>query len=340
MSKPQYQKPMDIARQEVDVIVNVYNEEKNICDFLDSLLEQSYDNFRVVIADDGSTDKTVALAENYLGRLNLEILQLPHLGLRGARAKAVSTVLSDIFIVFDADQIIDRFAVERFLETFEDMTVGAVTGRKISKGNTWTERGNRVVTEIAYKALNQGGNSEQLSGGCFACRTQPVRGFGGFSGFDKHAEDSELTWRLQENGWRTVARDDIIVYHQDPIGSWEMIKWGWRMGRLGVYTRMKYKAKLFRWHFLVRFSLLVLLMIALFSPVLALIGMIANICLFLLKARSIQASFLDKLLGWGVFTLKSFGWSLAFCKVFVEYIFNQWQGGDVVQTRSESNVIS
>lgn len=213
-----------------------------------------------------------------------------------------------------------------------------MTGRKISKGHTWTERGNRVVTEIAFNALNKDGNSEQLSGGCFACRTQLVQEFGGFSGFDKHAEDSELTWRLQEAGWRTVARDDIIVYHQDPIGPWEMIKWGWRMGRLGVYTRMKYKEKLFRWHFLVRFSLIILLCVALFNPALALLGVITNIGLFLWKARRVDASLQDKLFGWGVFTLKSFGWSLAFCKVFVEYLLNQWQGTDAIQAESEGNV--
>lgn len=324
--------------QTVDVIVNAYNEENNIRDFLDSLLVQSYQNFRVVIADDGSTDQTATIAAGYVDKLTLEILRLPHLGLRGARAKAVEAVQSEFFIIFDADQIIDEFAIERFINTFSDSTIGAVTGRKISKGDTWTERGNRVVTEIAFNALNKNGNSEQLSGGCFACRTQPVRDFGGFSGFDKHAEDSELTWRLQEAGWRTVARDDIIVYHQDPIGPWEMIKWGWRMGRLGVYTRMKYKEKLFRWHFLVRFSLLVLLIVAVFSPTLAILGLAANILLFLLKSRSINTSLVNKLCGWAVFTLKSFGWSVAFCKVFAEYLFNQWQGIDIAQAKSENKV--
>ena len=327
-----------MSKHIIDVIVNVYNEEKNIRNFLESLLTQTYTDFRLVIVDDGSTDRTIDLATEYLDLLPLEILCLPHAGLRGARAKAVEAVQADIFIVFDADQVIDKFAIERFVEAFHDTTVGAVTGRKISLGNTWTERGNRVVTEIAFNALNKNGNSEQLSGGCFACRTQPVREFGGFSGFDKHAEDSELTWRLQETGWRTIARDDIIVYHQDPSGSLSMIKWGARMGRLGVYTRMKYKEKLFRWHFLIRFSILILLIVALFNPVVAFIGLFANLLLFLMKARATDASLQDKLYGWSVFTLKSFGWSLAFCKVLVEYLFNQWQGIDVVQAESDGKV--
>jgi len=49
----------------VDVIIPVYNSEKFILKTLSSIINQSYINWRVIIIDDGSTDKTLNLINNY-----------------------------------------------------------------------------------------------------------------------------------------------------------------------------------------------------------------------------------------------------------------------------------
>ena len=49
----------------VDVIVPVYNSEKFILKTINSIINQNYTNWRVIIIDDGSTDKTVDLLNNF-----------------------------------------------------------------------------------------------------------------------------------------------------------------------------------------------------------------------------------------------------------------------------------
>jgi len=324
----------------IDVIVNVYNEEKNVDAFTKSLLKQTYQNFRLLIVDDGSTDQTVSKFRNYSHRLNLEVIELPHIGLRGARAVAVDTVQADLFIVFDADQIIVPFAIERLIESFSDPEVGAVTGYKISQGDTWSERGQRVIALAAFQAINgKEGKADQLSGGCFACRTKAIRDLGGFAAHDKYAEDAEISWRLQKAGWKTIARSDVYVYHQDPVGSWEMIKWGWRMGWLGVHTRLAYPEKFLKPHLLIRFGPLFLAVFALFWPMFAIVGLTVSFPLFLVQVRKVEKPLLDKLYAWFVFLLKSFGWSLAFLRVLAEYTVDRIRGKNDVN-RPGSKVLT
>ena len=52
-------------RPKISVIVASYNYEKFLPETLDSLLAQTYDNFEVIVVDDGSSDRSVAVARKY-----------------------------------------------------------------------------------------------------------------------------------------------------------------------------------------------------------------------------------------------------------------------------------
>lgn len=54
----------------VSVLIPAYNAEKYICRCLDSLLMQTFKNFELLIVNDGSTDKTQTLLENYANRFH------------------------------------------------------------------------------------------------------------------------------------------------------------------------------------------------------------------------------------------------------------------------------
>ncbi|MDH6264372.1 glycosyltransferase family 2 protein [Bradyrhizobium sp. BR13661] len=60
---------------ETTVVLATYNGEEYIAEFLDSLVAQSYRDFDVVVSDDCSTDKTIAIIESFRGMLNISISQ-------------------------------------------------------------------------------------------------------------------------------------------------------------------------------------------------------------------------------------------------------------------------
>ena len=49
----------------VTVLIPVYNGEEHIGDCLDSLLNQSYDNYQILVVNDGSRDKTLEKLQQY-----------------------------------------------------------------------------------------------------------------------------------------------------------------------------------------------------------------------------------------------------------------------------------
>jgi glycosyltransferase involved in cell wall biosynthesis len=56
------------------VALATFNGYRFVAEFLDSLVAQTYHNFEVIVSDDGSTDGTLDVVRNYVGRLSIKIL--------------------------------------------------------------------------------------------------------------------------------------------------------------------------------------------------------------------------------------------------------------------------
>ena len=63
---------MIIDKPFVDVCLATYNGDKYLTQQLDSILEQTYENFKIYICDDKSTDNTVKMCKEY----PIELLQM------------------------------------------------------------------------------------------------------------------------------------------------------------------------------------------------------------------------------------------------------------------------
>ena len=109
----------------VTIVVPIYNKEDYIKQTLDSLINQTYQNIRVLVIDDASTDKSLEIAEEYYETLTDE--QKGKLWIiRGAHNKGVSftrniglLAFADIYSFCDADDVWDIVLVEKSVATFK-----------------------------------------------------------------------------------------------------------------------------------------------------------------------------------------------------------------------------
>ncbi|MCL2024064.1 MAG: glycosyltransferase [Oscillospiraceae bacterium] len=105
----------------ISVIVPVYNVESYLGKCLDSIVEQSYQNLQIILVDDGATDSSGQICDEYAARDGrIQVIHKPNgglssarnAGLDSARGQFIAFVDSDDFIARDMYEQLHRAAVE------------------------------------------------------------------------------------------------------------------------------------------------------------------------------------------------------------------------------------
>lgn len=106
----------------ISIIVPIYNVENYLCECLDSIQNQTYKNFECIMINDGSTDSSQQIAEEYLTDSRFTLINQSNKGLSGARNTGISHIREEsTFISFvDSDDYIYPDFLETLIEHIED----------------------------------------------------------------------------------------------------------------------------------------------------------------------------------------------------------------------------
>src|SRR5436190_1079119 len=94
----------------VSIIIANYNGEKYLATCLLSVLRSSYSEREILVIDDGSTDKSIAILEKFSkGNVQVKLLRnKKNIGAAASRNKAVSFAKGDIIVFLDNDTEVDK----------------------------------------------------------------------------------------------------------------------------------------------------------------------------------------------------------------------------------------
>ncbi|MBC8155323.1 MAG: glycosyltransferase [Bacteroidetes bacterium] len=116
----------------ITVVVPVRNEAANLPALLDDLNQQTYARFEVIVADDASTDTTLAIAQAYPARFTLTALLLPDTRVASPKKRAITACIAvatgTLIVTTDGDCRVGP----RWLETIARFY--AQTGAKLISG--------------------------------------------------------------------------------------------------------------------------------------------------------------------------------------------------------------
>lgn len=298
----------------VSVVTSVYNEQDNIREYLDSLCEQTFGDFELVIVDDGSTDDTVEIVSEYTDRLCIQLIRQPHSGWKQAKARAIEAAAGAILVIFDADEIVEPPCLERLIAPFDDARVGAVGGRLRSAGTGWVVEGADVGRELLHRyRKDAAGQAWVIAAGCMALRRVALEAVGGLTRTDRLvAQDVDISWRLRSHGWRLLSVDEAVVRHRDPTTIRGLMRRQFTFGRKAVHTYQLHSQVWFNWKTWVRFYPVALVLLLPFFPLaaLALLGLTLPAALFLLRRSPSRLE--AKLYAWAILTLHSVAYSAGF----------------------------
>ena len=93
---------------ELTVIVTVYNIAKYLPRFFESMFAQSYRNFILLMVDDGSTDESLKICNDYSNKDDrIRVLSLEHVGIAKARNIAMNYIETPLTAYADGDDYVD-----------------------------------------------------------------------------------------------------------------------------------------------------------------------------------------------------------------------------------------
>lgn len=106
-----------MSRILLSIIIPVYNVQNYIGECLDSLLCQKLDDCEIIVVNDGSTDNSLRIIEDYAPKFNgiVRIISQENLGLSSARNKGVKYATGEYIYFLDSDDYLKDFAIKVLL---------------------------------------------------------------------------------------------------------------------------------------------------------------------------------------------------------------------------------
>jgi cellulose synthase/poly-beta-1,6-N-acetylglucosamine synthase-like glycosyltransferase len=219
----------------ISIVITVKNAENTLRRCLDSVLGIDYENYEVIVVDDGSRDKTSEILKDYSARIRM-ILNSASLGPSKARNSACAVAKGEYLAFTDGDCIVDRNWLSELLQGFKEDNIVAVGGaQKVPDDESLFGRKVSVfmqkvsaVTGYLHKE-EEAGRFVAHNPTCTSMYKKDI--FLKEGGFREHlwpGEDVELDYRLTKKGYRLFYSPAAVVYH-------------YRSGNLGSFVKMMYR---------------------------------------------------------------------------------------------------
>lgn len=239
----------------VTVLVPAHNEERVIGNTVDAIMRSIYpkEKLEVIVINDSSTDRTgEVLRERAKRYSNLKVLEIkPPLGAKG-KANALNQGLKlssgDFIVVYDADNTPERRAILNLVRfILDDPNLGAVVGkfRTRNKDRSILTRFINIET-LSFQWLVQASRNylwglATIPGTNFIIRKELLEKIGGWE-TSSLTEDTELTIRIYQSGYRILWIPYAVTWEQEPekLGIWFKQRTRWARGNLAViFTYLK-----------------------------------------------------------------------------------------------------
>lgn len=151
----------------ISVIIPAYNAEKYIIECLDSIKNQTYKNIEIIVVDDGSTDNTFEVVQNYSKNLNnILLFHQENGGVCAARNKGLDLATGQYVMFVDADDFIPSDAIETLYNDIIKNDADMAVGRMFSDSEDITTSGSLEVWQDKQGLINGLEDNPSLYGCC------------------------------------------------------------------------------------------------------------------------------------------------------------------------------
>lgn len=201
------------------IIIPVYNRPDEVAELLESLTQQSYRNYEIIIVEDGSSVPCEAVVKAYADRLPVTYYTKLNSGPGQTRNYGAERAKGEYLLIWDSDILIPQGYFEAIESFLKANPVDAFGG---------PDRAHASFTDV-QKAINYSMTSFFTTGGIrggkkkldkffprsfnMGIRREVYTQLGGFRAM-RFGEDVDFSYRIVEAGYKTALIPDAFVYHK------------------------------------------------------------------------------------------------------------------------------
>ncbi|MCP4649209.1 MAG: glycosyltransferase family 2 protein [PVC group bacterium] len=214
---------------EISVVIVTWNAQKFIRECLDSVFNQSVQDMEVIVVDNGSTDDTLNILNEFQSKILL-IKNSENKGFCFANNQALRRVIGRYVLTLNSDIVLDNDYITCLKNHLvERKDVGMAQGKFLRMDRrtidglglklSWAKR----LFNIAEGQIDRGQYDKQreIFGPCAAAAlykrelVQAVQHEGDFfdNSFFFLVEDFDVAWRAQKLGWKALYEPQAVCYH-------------------------------------------------------------------------------------------------------------------------------
>ena len=197
----------------VSVVVCVHNGADTLDECLIALDGLSYQDYEVIVVDDGSTDASPEIARRHS---SVQLVQVPSGGLSAARNSGLTHATGEIVAYIDADARAEPEWLAYLVQPFMSSSVAGSGGPNVvPDDDSWLAQMVARAPGGPSHVLLDDRVAEHVPGCNMAFRRDVLLALDGFNSiFRKAGDDVDFCWRVQARGWKIGFAPCALVWHR------------------------------------------------------------------------------------------------------------------------------
>lgn len=222
-----------MSKPHVAVVIIHWNRRQLLEKFFPALMQSTYSNLTVVLADNNSDDGSVEWVKQHYPNVQI-VVNDGNYGYAGGYNRALPYVQADYYVLLNNDIEVTPNWIEPVIEAMEqDERIAAAQPKMLDYNNSnqfeYAGASGGYLDKLGY-AFCRGRMFEELetdvkqyddvqqvfwaTGACMFVRAAVFHKLGGFDEhFFAHMEEIDLCWRMQLHGYRLLVVPQSVVYH-------------------------------------------------------------------------------------------------------------------------------
>lgn len=220
----------------VSIIIPTYNRSNDVCRLIDSIIDNEYDNYEIIVVDNCSEDDTICKIECYAERhSNIKLIKLEHnMMAAGGRNAGIDNASGDYLLFIDSDNVIEPKMIGKLVcEMRHNSQIGLIgplmlyykdknliwfSGCDINKFTSRTKyfNANKRLVNINLERVLKTHHVPN----CMMTTKEVVEKIGGFDPiYFIMYEEADFAERIKNAGYEVIVLTEAVTFHDVMLPS-------------------------------------------------------------------------------------------------------------------------